>query len=145
MGCLKRSSIIFLILTILLFFMNIVDGFYGNPVSKYLANRQMTSYINSCLHIKKFEIKAINKNIKYGGYYVADVYDEDNNNKFNIAATEKNVISNTLTDIEPPTNVDKTNYSSIILWETLKVSFILFALCSIIYFYGSLFKKSKKS
>ncbi|WP_183278079.1 YfjL-like protein [Clostridium fungisolvens] len=137
----KRSSIIFLILTILLFLMNIVDGLYGNPVSKYLASRQITSYMTDSLHIKKFEIKSINKNFVYGGYYFADVYDEENNNKFTIAATEKNVVSNVLSDIEPQTNVDKTNYSPIILENTLKVSFILFALSSIIYFYGSMFRR----
>ncbi|GFZ30428.1 hypothetical protein CSC2_09540 [Clostridium zeae] len=141
MRYLKWASIVFLILTILLFFMNIVDGLYGNPVSKYLASRQITRYISDVVHIKKFEIKSINKNFVYGGYYFADVYDEDNNNKFTIAATEKNVVSNVLSDIEPQINVDETNYSPIILENALKISFILFALSSIIYFYGCLFRK----
>lgn len=121
--------------------MNFRDSFYGNPISRYLANRQIASYISEYAHIKNFEIKTINKNFKNGGYYIANVYDEDNNNKFIIEATERNVVSHNLDDIKQPINVDETNYSPIILWVALKTSFILFALSSIIYFYGRLFKK----
>jgi hypothetical protein len=124
--------------------MNFRDSFYGNPISSYLANRHITNYISDYAHIKNFEIKTINKDFKNGGYYIANVYDEDNNNKFIIEATERNVISHNLNDIKQPINVDETNYSPIILWVALKISFILFALSSIVYFYGALLKKEKK-
>ncbi|MBK1813384.1 hypothetical protein JHL18_22435 [Clostridium sp. YIM B02505] len=140
----KKASIIFLILTLFLLFMNFRDSFYGNPISRYLVTRQITNYISDYAHIKNFEITTINKNFKNGGYYIANVYDEDNNNKFIIESTERNVVSHNLDDIKQPINVDETNYSPIILWVALEASFILFAISSIIYFYGALFRKEKK-